>query len=87
MAEKENAREGVSSGGYSSIIKRYVKGARKVNGDFALESTSSLNIALAGLQGACPGWLPRVASGWGEFRPGGFPGFLRGIHLASGALG
>ena len=62
MSGKGKRPRGISSGRYSSIINRYVKGARKVNGLFALESTSSPSIVLAGLQGVFRGgflgWLP-----------------------------
>jgi hypothetical protein len=44
------------------MIKGYVKGARNVKGFFALESTPSLMIVVAGLRaavrGGFPGWLP-----------------------------
>ena len=62
MSGKGKRPRGISSGRYSSMINRYVKGARKVNGLFALESTSSPSIVLAGLQGVFRGgflgWLP-----------------------------
>lgn len=44
------------------MIKRYVKGARNVKGFFAVESTLSSTIAVAGLRaafrGGVLGWLP-----------------------------